>query len=381
MEPWAAPNREYAPPKPGEPSLHRAARLGEHAEIERLIADGADINLAYDMALDPAARSTLANPLMVAAGSGDGATLETLRLLVKLGADPQAIWSNQSAATFAARGLGWNYRPGGDAERLRFLLELGVPVAGNDKMANRAIGDTAAAGDFERLKLLVEAGCDVNGYHRNGKSTRPFDLHRFEIPWLMAAQSGNVDCVRYLIDNGANVDARDSREETALFAAGSLGVTRMLVEAGVPLEAVNWLGETALTNAVTEGLEAMERIKGLIEAGANVNATHRHGYTVYMSAVSSPARDIEILKLLIQSGADPHAVTPNGYNAFQEAIAFERGDEAEDVTRSILSYLKELGVDMNLRNELGQTTFERAMEEGTEIEQKILRELGAEDGS
>ncbi len=375
MNEWVPPNKDYPPPKRGEPPLHRAARLGDQEEIERRIAAGDDINLAFDMSLDPAARSTFATPLMVAAGSGDGATVETLRLLVEQGADPQIFWSNQSAVTFAARGLGWNYRPGGDAARLCFLLGLGVPVAGNDKMSNRAICDRAAAGDLERLKLLVEAGCGTNGYSRHGKASKPSDLHCFEIPIFMAARSGDVDCVWYLLVNGANAIGLDSKKETALFSAASSEVVMALVRAGTPLEAVNDFGETALANAVSEGAGALERVKGLIEAGADVNATHQHGYTVFMCAVSSPDRSLEILKMLVQAGADPHAATENGYNAFHEAIGVDLDDESGEETRGILSYLCELNVSLSLRNELGQTALERATSEGTETEQQILREL------
>src|SRR5207244_3993288 len=73
-------NPHYLPPKRGEPPLHRAARLGDHERIRRLVNEGRDINLPFDIRLDPKGRSALATPLMVAAGSGDGASLETMRL-------------------------------------------------------------------------------------------------------------------------------------------------------------------------------------------------------------------------------------------------------------------------------------------------------------
>src|SRR5437764_1116471 len=95
--------------------LHRAARVGSHDEIRRLAAAGADLNSMFDMHLDPGGRTQFATPLMVAAGSGDGATVETIRLLLDLGADPTFVNKHgDSAAAFACQGLGWNYKPGGD---------------------------------------------------------------------------------------------------------------------------------------------------------------------------------------------------------------------------------------------------------------------------
>lgn len=103
------PNKEYLPPKRGEPELHRAARVGDHKSIQNLIRSGADINAVFDIQLDPGARECPATPLMVAAGSGDGANVETVRLLLEAKADPKIRLNCMTAADFAARGLGWNY--------------------------------------------------------------------------------------------------------------------------------------------------------------------------------------------------------------------------------------------------------------------------------
>jgi len=91
-EPWPG----YLPPKAGEPALHRAARLGDHEAISSLMAAGADVNAVFDIQLDPDGPDTPATPLMVAAGSGDGASIETVELLLALGADPQQMLMSRS---------------------------------------------------------------------------------------------------------------------------------------------------------------------------------------------------------------------------------------------------------------------------------------------
>src|SRR5262249_40796611 len=113
------------PPKKDELALHCAARLGDHDRIRQLVNEGHDINQPFNMALDPGGRDAMATPLMVAAGSAYGATVETMRLLLDLGADSSLKYKWGSIARFAASGLGWNYLPGGDADRLKFCLELG----------------------------------------------------------------------------------------------------------------------------------------------------------------------------------------------------------------------------------------------------------------
>ena len=54
-------------PKPGEPALHQAARLGDLQTIRDLLARGEDINSRWDISLDPGARPNDATPLMVIA--------------------------------------------------------------------------------------------------------------------------------------------------------------------------------------------------------------------------------------------------------------------------------------------------------------------------
>ncbi|MFI5384945.1 MAG: ankyrin repeat domain-containing protein [Fimbriimonadales bacterium] len=413
MNPWTPPNPDYPPPKAGEPPLHRAARLGDEEAITRHAAEGADMNAAFDIGLDPGARPTKATPLMVAAGSGDGASVETLRLLLDLGADPKIVIDNRSAATFAASGLGWNYRPGGDAARLQALLDAGSPIAGDKKTANRMLCNAARAGDVQRLSVLTGLGLDVNGFwdQKEAKASwrsipdatprigswmfrlafkaisekveseifesstsAPFS---FEIPIHMAAESGSLDCVRHLVELGANVPARDNQRRTAIYRAGSKEAIRLLMDFGAPLEDADEFGWSPLTDAVGDGIAGIDRIRWLIELGSNVNANHDRGYTVFMCAVSTYGRDVEVCKLLVAAGADPYAVSELGYNAFHAAIDVNGQANAEGSVRSILTYLKEIGVDINHRNKSGDTPLGRADKVGTDIERAVLLELGA----
>lgn len=422
MSDWKPPNAEFRPPKAGEPPLHHAARLGDTKAIERLVQDGHDVNAEYDIGLDPGATDWPATPLMVAAGSGDGASVETVQLLLDLDADPTVKTVAGSAATFACSGLGWNYRPGGDAARLRLLLKVGSPLPSDEEAINSVLCDTAGSDDADRLEVLLDHGLNPNGYWsaeraqeqhlrmmeymarsrenqpdpfaalppdarsllaETGKrvehemfeqqSTAPSD---YEIPIFRAAQASDGRCLRVLLAAGANPHVRDNSKRTAMYYASSAEAVRLLMEAGVPIEDADGLGWSPLDNAVSDGLEAMPRIRALIEAGANVNATHDRGYTVFMSAVGS-GRHLDVLKLLIASGANPHAISDLGYNAFHAAIDVNFEANAEPSVRGTLGFLRELGVDIEHRNTRGQTPLARALEEGTGLEVRVLCELGA----
>ena len=405
VDEWTPPNDEYPPPRADEPPLHRAARLGDEAVLRRLAAQGTALDAAFELRLDPDGRHTLATPLMVAAGSGDGANASTVRVLLELGADPRVVLNGRSALDFAATGLGWNYRPGGGADRLRTLREAGAPPPPDPDEANRMLCGAAGSGDLELLREVTRLGIDPNGlwdpvkaqaWHRRhgGGIERQEHKHLaspgveanagslslpspYAVPIMAAARAGFADGLRLLVELGADPKLRDSSQRTALWYAGSAEVVRLLVELGLGLEDVDTYGWTPLTDVVSDGLGGLDLARWLIEAGANVNATHDRGYTVFMSAAGGMERHVEMLRLLVASGADPYAVSQLGYNAFHAAVDVNGEANAEESVRSILGYLKELGVSLTQRNHRGWTPLERAQAEGTEFEVQVLKELGA----
>lgn len=406
-------NPDYPRPKSGEPPLHRAAREGDDAAIRSLAEAGADLDEVFDMGLDPSGRCRPATPLMVAAGSGEGATLATVASLLELGADPRRSIDGRSAATFACEGIGWNYPQGGDAPRLRLLLDKGSPLPEDPEAAQLLLARTAGKGDVARLAVLLECGLSPDAYwdpeaaliadddgDPGSDDDLPEDLRSemdelmdsfdaemeeqeasapfsFKIPLFQAVESGSEACVRLLLDAGADLSVRDNSKQTAMYSAASEEMVRLLLEAGLPIEDSDVYGWSPLVNAVSDGEAAIPRMRGLIAAGADVNGTHDRGYTVFMSAVGS-GRDPNVLRLLIESGADPHAVSELGYNAFHAAIDVDFGANAEESVRNTLGYLKELDVDIEHRNRAGQTPLARAIERGTSTEVQVLCELGAD---
>lgn len=71
-----------------EAKIHRAARQGDHRVIRDLCTAGADLSEVCSVELPQfGCRPIGATPLMVAAGSREGASAETVGLLLELGAD------------------------------------------------------------------------------------------------------------------------------------------------------------------------------------------------------------------------------------------------------------------------------------------------------
>ena len=84
------------------------------------------------------------------------------------------------------------------------------------------------------------------------------------------------------------------------------------------------------------------------------------------------------MKLLIEGGADPQAVTDLGWNAFHAAIDVNGPDaNSEESVQATLDFLMDLGVDINHRDNTGESPLWRALHFGTEIEVEALRKRGA----
>ncbi len=420
---WSPPNSEYPPPKPGEPALHRAARLGDHNAIRTLVAGGASIDEVFEIGLDPGGWRRPATPLMVAAGSGEGATAETVRLLLDLGADPTMALCDTTTLTFACEGLGWNYRPGGDVERYDMLAAAGCPLPSNPKAANRLLCETSERGTAGLVGRLLAAGISPQGHwdpaaariyhervsremaeHRAANPTyaelpasmQPAydqisaDLERqmadqmssapsdFEIPLFCAAKSGDRSTVLALLRAGADPRQRDNSGRSAVFHAASAPALSALVEAGLSLEDKDQYGWTPLVEALSDGAEGLPRLRALLAQGADVHATHDRGFTVFMSAVSSMDRSVDAMQLLLDAGADPHAATELGCNACHAAIDVDGEANSEESVRATLSLLQRLGVDLNLETHAGHSPLARAIGEGTGLETRVLCELGAD---
>lgn len=335
MSSWSPPNSEHPPPKVGEPELHRAARLGESSTITSLVEAGADIDELFDLALDPGARPQPATPLMVAAGSGEGASQDTVSLLLELGASTGPAPSGLSAIFYACAGLGWNYPPGGDAERLRVLLAAGSDPnntrPGGGRGSGTPLSRAARTGDPDRVRLLLQAGAQPNV----GSPALPF-----EVPIYEAAASGSAECVQLLLAAGATWDFElTDRQNPVIASAGSLEVLSVLLEAGAnpsrpcALE-MTVAGEIA-ERSDTDLSERVAMLQRLVQEGVDLE----DGYPLARVAMGGNA---DAVQALLSAGADPH-----GHRNPMAMVCFSFSDSRSEGIERTVRLLAEAGIDPN----------------------------------
>jgi len=243
----------------------------------------------------------------------------------------------------------------------------------------RAIVESAQyeAGEEEVNASLAQMGISMDEFINEMAADFVSGPAAHEIPLFRAARSGNVEALDLLLKAGAKLEIRDDLDESALYHTCSPDMMRRLVELGLSFEDKNQYGQTPLMAAVTDEIDVLPCVEALLAAGADINYADEEGDTAFMCAVGS-ARRPEVLRFLIAAGADPRAVSNHGYNAFHFAVDIEGAANAEESVRDTLTYLKELGVDIEQRNDLDQTPLARALRGGTGAEVRVLCELGAD---
>jgi ankyrin repeat protein len=107
-----------------------------------------------------------------------------------------------------------------------------------------------------------------------------------------------INVVAFLLENGANINDRDTIDQTPLIIASQNGCTdivRMLLDAGANIEHKNDQGENALISAAQEG--NIDTVKLLLDAGADVNQSNSDGETAIDLAIRLKQKK-ELIKLL-----------------------------------------------------------------------------------
>lgn len=240
----------------------------------------------------------------------------------------------------------------GDAEAVKKLLKSGADPNDVDSAGLRPL---VRATNIAVCEELIAAGADVNADNKNVGTV----LHE-------AARCNWLPGINFLLQKGADVNARDKWALTALMYASRAGnndAVKALLEAGADVNAQDEEGRTALFFACYNGYENVA--KSLLSAGADVNVADRSGKTI-LTASREQGKD-EICSILLAAGARTSA-NDKGY--FIEVC--EKGKENEVIA------MLAAGIDVNARNDKGDTALICACSQNRVACVKLLLEAGAD---
>ncbi|BCT92302.1 hypothetical protein LYSHEL_13260 [Lysobacter helvus] len=366
----------YAPSPAGDPPLALAVRLGWLRVVERLVAHGVDLDardshgmtalhLAAALGRESALKSLIAqgaNPDMRAA---DGQT--PLGVALSSGRRDLADWLDWRGWPLPGRPLQAGDLPSaaivGEADAVRRLLDLGLPVDATDTQGCTALLRAAGGGHRAVVDLLLDRGADPRIAARSGAT-----------PLSAAVSMRQADIVERLLAAGAPLEQRLPGEVTVLMLAAALGLPDLvarLLTAGADVHASDAQGLAPLHCAALYGFTARERprlvalLDTLLLAGAEADQPAAGGVTPLLLLLGARAEP--------GTACDEDVVLAGLERLLDETVALEARDPrgfgplhlaALHGLLQVVQRLIRAGADPDLRDGLNRSAREIAVMRG-----------------
>jgi len=254
-----------------------------------------------------------------------------------------------------------------------------------------ALSIAASSGNLEAVKYLVEQGCRIDQ-----------ELSENATALYYASKENHFATTEFLLDKGANVNAIGGNFGTALQAAalrGSLGILKLLLDRGADTNVrAGYYGSALQASLLSNNADATIV---LLDAGADVNTPGgQFGCALQAAACRGSVR---IAKLLLDNGANVNLQGGFYRCALQAAVSYGEfgmvallvhkgadvnmkggyfGCALQAATRhadgeKLVSFLLERGADVNLVGGFHDSALIAASAHGNENVVKILLEKGA----
>ncbi len=298
-------------------TLHGAAASGDVDTVKRWLSRGADVN---------AQSETGETPLHLAAAQGRKAVVE---ILIEKGADVNARSRNGRTPL-------WLAALAGHMDLVRFLVAKGADVniadnrgrmpvdiarqRGRNEVvdilsqhgAKETLHGAVASGNIDEVKRLISEGADINAKNEDGRT-----------PLHLAANRGPGDLIEFLVSHGADRNVKDVRGQIPLHEAsksGNVDAARLLIgnDATINTQSEEW-ESTPLHCAASKGHR--EVVELLVANGAHLEDRNFHGQTPLHLAAYRDRR--AVVNTLLANGADIEARTKYDRTPLAMAIAID----------------------------------------------------------
>lgn len=389
--PSPSPSASPAPATSPEPSLRQQAALDEQLRdaawdddvprARRLVEQGADVNAKDD---------TQQSAYLVATSEGH---LDLLRLALRNGArlDDKDSWNGTGLIRAAERGhadvVGTLLRAGIDRDHVNRIGYQAIHEAvwlGRDTTSYVTTVRALAAGGAELDRRSPSAGLTPlqmarsRGHERLERSLRAItSADRPSDPdaaLLRAAERGDADAVAVALRAGADLEARDGHDRTALLLAAThdrVAVARLLVAMGADPDALDDRHDTPwLVTGVTGSVAMLET---LLPARPDLTIRNRFGG---LSPIPASERGhADYVRRVVRTGVDLDHVNDLGWTALLEAVVLgDGGRDHQEVVRALL----DAGADPGIADRDGVTARQHAERRGYRTIARLLRAAEAQ---
>jgi len=353
--------------------LHYAAKNGKTKVAELLVRKGADVN---------ARNKNQQTPMHYAAETNDANVIE---LLINHGADVNARDNKQSTPLHWVTGSDSPW--GSKTKDAVVLISYGADVNARDNNQSTPLHYAANIGNTEMAELLIANGADATAKDSDGDTPAMIaEKNKYYAklaailfaaqsaqggggPLHAAALSGDLQKVKQLLGQGADVNTRDMYQQTPLHIAASTGKTKvaeLLISQGAEINAQNKDQLTPLHWAAYSGSTKVAKL--LIRKGADVNARDKYKDTpLHKAALMGKT---EVAELLIRKGADVN--TRDMYQQTPLHTAASTGKTA------VAELLIAKGANVNAMDKFQQSPFFLAVSYGKIEVAALLIKAGAD---
>ena len=318
-----------------------------------------------------------------------------MRVLLKVGANINAkeTWNGQSALMWAATE--------GHVPVVHTLIDHGADIRARSNSGATPLLFAARKGSMNAVRALLAAGSDVNEKRPDGAT-----------PLLTAVINGHEDLVDMLLEQGAdpNVEGGSTRltvqgvrAEPMPLTFRKLGYSERESEGvargnifGKPLQAAVHVANWHISDQfIVVNLDRLRIITSLLAHGADVNGRNtmeeprwsgaryrRHLAGATALLLAAKAADVEVMRLLLEQGADPTINTEANITPLMAAAGIawasnqDRASE-EQVLEAVTLLVEELGADVNVVSDVGETAMHAAAYRGANSVVQYLFDKGA----
>lgn len=314
------------------------------------------LDVVSDPNFDPDARAGL--PLSVAIELG---YLDIAQRLVTAGANPNLGTDKRKGAMVLA--LENEYFDLADS-----LLQHGAEISARDENGWTPLIWASIKGYRRVVEYLIENGADLHICSHDGWNALTgafFKQHNWivdfltehgarfgrkykEAALLSAYEHGSQDVVRFLIEDGVNVNIGTSDAQPLLIvvlARGDTDVLDLMLDAGADINIRDNDGNPALLSAILNA--QYKSATRLIERGASVNVKGPNWAPIHVAAYHGR---VDLCRALLDAGASVDQLGDLRHTALMRA-----SQRKHAVT---VKLLLEYGADPNLQNERGQSSHD-----------------------
>jgi ankyrin repeat protein len=186
-------------------------------------------------------------------------------------------------------------------------IRLNIEKYNDKNYHTQQLHQCAKISDLEGCKKYIKFGADINKLNcdqelsDNWENAQHSDWIYCNTPLHIAVLNEHIDCVKLLLEAGADPNLVDTVYGAPICHASSEELLKLLISHGANINDSYWQAlETPLCSAIHQN--DIERSKLLIKCGADVNAPSFYGETPLEAACSR--HHIEIIRLLLEHGVN-----------------------------------------------------------------------------